>query len=81
MQLAEISSSTSVTSTEYTPRSFSEGSFSISFDLEVKGIIAKIIFTSEMMPPVTEFDTPEQEIQNLWEFINDTRSKVKILGI
>lgn len=39
VQLAEISSSTSVTSTEYIPRSFSDGSFSISLDLRNKVII------------------------------------------
>ena len=39
VHLAEISSSTSVTSTEYIPRSFSDGSFSISLDLRNKVII------------------------------------------
>lgn len=45
MQLAEISSSTSVTSTEYTPKSFSDGFVSISLDLESnnrKNILFKI---------------------------------------
>lgn len=72
-----MSSSTSVTSTEYTPRSFSEGSFSINFDLEVKRIIAKIIFSSEMLSTVTE---TEQGIQNSLEFINDTEEQGKDVG-